>query len=81
MQTKIGDRTSTLFWRDRWLHGQRIEDLAPRQLGVIPKRRANKCTILEALMDHKWINDIQGALVVGVIADNFLQPGIEDSHF
>jgi hypothetical protein len=62
METEIGDGTNTLFWRDRWLHGQRVEDFAPRLLATIPKRRANKCTVLEALTDQKWISDIRGAL-------------------
>jgi hypothetical protein len=91
MQTEIGDGTKTLFWRDRWLHGQRVEDLAPRLLAAIPKRRVNRCTVVEALANHKWISDIRGALTVGVIADYLhlwnalngveLQPRIEDSHF
>jgi hypothetical protein len=64
MQTEIGDGTKTLFWRDRWLHGQRVEDLAPRSLAAIPKRRVNKCKVVEALANHKWISDIRGALPV-----------------
>jgi hypothetical protein len=64
MQTEIGDGTKTLFWRDRWLHGQRVEDLAPRSLAAIPKRRVNKCKVVEALTNHKWISDIRGALPV-----------------
>jgi hypothetical protein len=59
----------TLFWCDRWLHEQQVEDLAPRLLGAIPKRRANKCVVLEALMNHKWISDIRGALTVGVLTN------------
>jgi hypothetical protein len=59
MQTKIGDGNSTLFWRDRWLHGQHVDDLALRLLAAIPKRRANKCTILEALTNNKRIYDIR----------------------
>jgi hypothetical protein len=46
-----------------------VEDLAPRLLAVIPKRRANKRTVLEALTNNKWISDIRGALTVRVIAD------------
>jgi hypothetical protein len=58
MQTKIGDGTKKLFWRDRWLHGQRVEDLALRLLAAIPKRKVNKCIVVEALANHKWISDI-----------------------
>ena len=27
--TEVGDGTRTLFWEDRWLHGQRIIDIVP----------------------------------------------------
>jgi hypothetical protein len=69
MQTEIGDGTSTLFWRDRWINGHRVADLAPRLLAVIPKGKVNKCTVREALIEHKWVSEIRGALTVGVIVD------------
>jgi hypothetical protein len=69
MQAEVGDGASTLFWTDRWLHGQRIADIAPRLFAIIPKRRINKCTIKEAITARKWISDIQGALSVGVIIE------------
>jgi hypothetical protein len=65
--------------------------LAPRLLAIIPKRRANKCTVKEALLQHKWLSDIRGALTVGVIVDYLnlwnalqevvLQLGVSDRHF
>jgi len=30
--SEVGDGATTLFWTDRWLHGQSIADLAPRLL-------------------------------------------------
>jgi hypothetical protein len=57
------------FWTDRWLHGHRMTDIAPRLFATIPKRRINKCTIKEAITARKWISDIQGALFVGVIIE------------
>jgi hypothetical protein len=69
MLTKIGNGSSTLFWQDRWIHGKKIEDLAPRQLAAVPNRIRNSRTVLEALTDRKWLNDIKGALTVGVFAD------------
>jgi hypothetical protein len=91
MQTEIGDGINTLFWSDRWLHGQRIADLAPRLLAAVPKRRINSRTVSEALTAAKWVPDIQGALTIGVITEflhlwdlilNFeLQQGVNDIHF
>jgi hypothetical protein len=69
MQTEIGDGASTLFWSDIWLNGHRVADIAPRLLTVIPKRRVNTCTVRGALIEHKWVSDIRGALTVGVITD------------
>jgi hypothetical protein len=89
--TTLGDGSDTLFWQDRWLHGQRIADLAPRLLAAVPKDRINKCTVQEALCANKWVSDIRGAITVGVMVEYLqlwevllnveLQPGHQDTHF
>lgn len=45
MSTEIGDGSSTLFWKDRWLLGQHIEELAPLIFSLVPKRTANRRTV------------------------------------
>jgi len=87
--TVVGNGSRTLFWTDRWIHGQKIEDLAPLLFALVAKRRANKRTVLETLTDNTWIGDLQGALSVGVLAKFLnlwvilsqvvLQPQSEDS--
>jgi len=67
--TEVGDGTTTLFWTDRWLHGQSIADLAPHLMAAIPIRRRKKRTVQEALVNHAWVSDIQGGLPVGVLID------------
>jgi hypothetical protein len=67
-----------------------VADIAPRLLAAIPKRRVNKCTVRGALIEHKWVSNIRGALTVGVIVDYLqlwndlqevvLQPGVNDRH-
>ncbi|GJN10436.1 hypothetical protein PR202_ga28530 [Eleusine coracana subsp. coracana] len=42
MSTEVGNGTTTLFWEDRWLHGQRIVDVAPQLYKVIAKRNTKK---------------------------------------
>jgi hypothetical protein len=37
----------------RWIHGQKIADLATHIFALVSKRRANKRTVLDALTDKK----------------------------
>jgi hypothetical protein len=67
--TEVGDGTNTKFWKDKWLHGKRIADLAPRLFAVIPKRIVNSRTVQEAITNRNWIVDIKGAPSVGVLTD------------
>lgn len=46
--TDVGNGSHTLFWMDRWIHGQRITDLAPCLFTLVPKRCANKHMVREA---------------------------------
>jgi hypothetical protein len=69
VQTEIGNSSSTLFWHDRWLQVKRIQDLGPNLLVVVPNHIKKIRTVQEALTDNKWISDIKGALIVGVLAD------------
>jgi len=50
--SEVGNGNRTLFWTDRWIHGQCIADLAPRLLEAIPKRRLKRRTVQEALTDR-----------------------------
>jgi hypothetical protein len=65
-------KKNTLFWTNHWLHRQRIQDIAPRLLAIIRRRRTHSCNVHEALMERKWISDIQGGLTVIVVLE-FLQ--------
>ena len=44
-------------------------DIAPRLLLVVPRRIQNSRTVHTALANRSWLNDIQGALIVEVLAD------------
>ena len=88
--SEVGDGARTLFWKDRWINGQQVADLAPQIFAIVNRRRANKRTVLEALTNHGWIADIQRAQTVGIIteflvlwdilSEVILQPGVEDAH-
>ena len=36
--TIVGNGENTLFWSDRWLHGQKLEILAPNVLKCVPPK-------------------------------------------
>lgn len=87
--SEVGNGMNTLFWTDRWLHGQSLDKLVPHLFGTT-SNRAKKRTVHEALTNLRWVSDIRGALSVEVLAeylglwdlmsDVVLQPGIEDTH-
>ena len=90
MCSKIGNGDNTLFWIDKWLHGQCIADIAPQLFRLVPKRRANRRTVLDALNQNNWISDLKGALGVAALVEYLqlwdilsqivLDPDVEDRH-
>jgi hypothetical protein len=90
IHTEIGNGCSTLFWEDRWIHGRNVMDIAPRLLLAVPRRIQNSRTVHTALANRSWLNDIQGALIVEVLADYLdlwdviltvnINPHREDKH-
>jgi hypothetical protein len=86
----VGDGANTLFWKDRWSNGQRIEDIAPSVHALVPKRIVNTRKVIEALLNMQWISDFQGALSFTILMEYFqlnqmlehvvLQPGTTDTH-
>jgi hypothetical protein len=88
--TVVGDGANTLFWKDRWLGGKRIKELAPAVFALVPKRIDNNRQVNEALLNMRWISNVRGALSLTVLLEYFelcqllqevvLQPGTSDSH-
>jgi hypothetical protein len=87
--SEVGNGRNTLFWTDRWLHGQSLAQLVPNLYGSVPNR-ARKRTVFEAMTELRWARDIRGAITVAVLAEYFrmwdllsevvLQPDVDDSH-
>jgi hypothetical protein len=88
--TVVGDGTNTYFWKDKWLDGKRIKEIAPALYAMVPERIINTRTVNEALLNQRWISDFRGVLSHVVLLDFFqlyrlledvvLQPGAPDSH-
>ena len=65
----VGNGASTLFWKDRWIDGQTIEEVAPNLFKAIPKRITRRRTVAQALVNRSWVADIKGALSVQVLLE------------
>jgi hypothetical protein len=59
---EVGNGQNTLFWRDRWIHGRAATDYAPGITLHVKTRIKNSRTVAEALLDNRWIGDINGNL-------------------
>jgi hypothetical protein len=88
--TKVGDGSNMMFWKDRWLNGKGIKDIAPAVYAMVPKRTRNMRKVKEAMLNIQWVNDFQGALTVSVLMEYnelyqvldqvVLLPEIPDEH-
>ncbi|WVZ93633.1 hypothetical protein U9M48_039598 [Paspalum notatum var. saurae] len=81
LETKVGNGEDTKFWTDRWLQGCTVGELAPNLIQVVPKRARRQRSDSQALNNRTSIVDIQGALTVQELVDDFtLQPTVPDQH-
>jgi hypothetical protein len=66
---QLGDGANTLFWKDRWIQGRCIAEIAPCLIKAVGPRIQNARTVKDALQNRKWMRDIRGALTVQVILE------------
>jgi exonuclease III len=62
VRIKVGSGDRTLFWRDRWIHGFTVGEIAPDILAMVGTRARNKTTVQLALTDNAWANDVLGEI-------------------
>lgn len=58
----VGDGSRVLFWRDRWIHGFAVVDIAPLIYGMVDTRTINRRTVGQAMVDNRWCFDVTGDL-------------------
>ncbi|WVZ89858.1 hypothetical protein U9M48_036211 [Paspalum notatum var. saurae] len=85
--TEVGDGSQTLFWADRWLLGQKLEDFAPR---ICPREGSRNELFLKSLQITRGLLIFRALSLWGVILEFLklwdllsevtLQPRIADTH-
>jgi hypothetical protein len=70
--------------------GKNVQEIAPRVFTLVSKRVAGKRTVLEAPINDKWVEDIQGSISLealleyltlwDMISEVKLQVGVQDKH-
>ena len=56
----VGNGESVLFWKDRWLNGMSVADIAPAILSLVHMRTQNQRTVCQALIANRWEHHISG---------------------
>ena len=64
MDSIMGSGETILFWKDLWLNGHTILELAPNMIKAIPKRTINRRMVSQALLNRYWVNGIRWAFFV-----------------
>ena len=65
--SEVGNGRNTLFWTDKWIHGQSLDQLVPHLFGSISNQA--KITVYETLTDRIWVTDIKGARTLDVLVE------------
>ncbi|PNT66117.1 hypothetical protein BRADI_3g07414v3 [Brachypodium distachyon] len=60
--SQVGNGLSTLFWKDRWIDGKCIEDMAPSLYSLIRPKAILSRTVASSLAMAVWVSDIRGGL-------------------
>jgi hypothetical protein len=60
LESQVKDGRNILFWKDKWLMGCCLEDLAPAVVAAVPSRIRRERTVADALQEYVWPADIRG---------------------
>jgi hypothetical protein len=62
IRIQVGNGNKILFWSDSWIGGRSVRHIAPLILQSVPTRTQNRRTVAQALVENRWVDDIQGEL-------------------
>ena len=75
----LSSRESIKFWKDRWLQGRTLAEIAPNLYNLVPKRVVKTRTVAKALVNRGWVADIRDVLSVQVLVVGLGLGGWADS--
>ena len=59
---QVGDGSKALFWKDRWIRGSTVDELAPLLVAKVKTQVINKRLVNDGLYLNNWMNDVNGDL-------------------
>jgi hypothetical protein len=65
--TIVGNGQNTFFWKDRWLNGETIAELAPAVAAAVAPKVAASRTVAQCLTNRSWVADIKPVLSINGI--------------
>lgn len=71
VKTTVGDARVATFWEDRWIHGWRAKEVAPRIYDRIPARTRASRTVQDGLANGAWARDIGPDIGLGLLQEFF----------
>jgi hypothetical protein len=86
--TLAGNGQNMIFWKDRWLNGGTIADMAPEVVAAVAPKVACSKTVVQCLPNRGWVSDIKPVLSISGIQqyllwdllENVLLTNEEDQH-
>ena len=55
---RVGDGELVLFWKDRWVNGEKVSDIAPLVSAAVSTRCKNSRKVKDAMQEDSWMLDV-----------------------
>jgi hypothetical protein len=62
LKIKVGNSKRVYFWKDKWLNGKTVAEIAPIVLAMVRARWRKNRTVDVVLQEKRWVLDLVGTL-------------------
>ena len=62
VRIKVGDGRNCLFWKDSWVKGCTVKEIAPAVLALVGDKAKNGRSVADGLRNNSWLDDLGVAL-------------------